>query len=109
MRLKILFITVLSLFIVGELTINTAEAGVLIRRAAQSKYKVKKNPSTRVLKSLPQPGGSGKTYGTKKSISAVYKARLKAYKGALKQYKKEQKLIAKLEKAKEKMVKAEIN
>jgi len=80
---------------------DNAEAGVLIRRAAQSNFKTKKASSTAVLKSLPQPGG-GRTFGTRKSINAVYKARLKAYKNALKQHKKEQKLAAKLEKAKKK-------
>ena len=100
--MKFISLIFASLLIASNLYIpKDAQAGVLIRRAAQSSFKTRKASSTTILKSLPQPSG-GKTFGTRKSINAVYKARLKAYKQALKQHKKEQKLLAKLEKAKKK-------
>ena len=99
MRFTILFFA--SLFLAPNLyVIEDASAGVLIGTQPQSH--LARRDSTAALSALPQPGSGGKTFGTRKSIEAVYKARLKAFKDALKKQKKEQKKLAKLEKAKKK-------
>ena len=99
MRFTILFFA--SLLLTSNLyVIEDASAGVLIGNSPQSH--LARRASTASLSALPQPGSGGKTFGTRKSIEAVYKARVKAYKVALKQQKKEQKKLAKLEKAKKK-------
>lgn len=88
-----------TIFFIGieELSVQEAQAGVVVRRRIRSRFKTKVKKQTAALRATSGPIGGGKTFGTKKSINNVYKARLKEYKIALKLWQKEKKLAEKLE------------
>jgi hypothetical protein len=93
-----LVLAITFFFAFDGITIQDAQAGQLVRRRLTSRYRLKVRRSTVALRGTSGRIGGGKNFGTEKSITNVYKARVKEYKIALKMWQKEKKEVEKLQK-----------